>query len=422
MPEDLDLPDWVSEPRSSLPHRDEVPTRRSELRRLAEEQRRAAAHRASQGHAGHHEPRATACAGDARPTTRSELRALSRAEARQATYPEERAATRGELRGAEGRVRDDARPMTRAERRRQEQEAQRRRQPTRRGQLVEMVPPDLPEETRLRSRRHGQEPRRRRSSRRTLARRRGLAALALTSSLAFLLWTLWPSGESSGPGRDTADLTAAAVSRDGSDPTAAAEEPPPSPTIAPSPGRSIAPESGTGKVAGVAMPTIAAPTVNPTRTIRVGLKVERGAGVDSAEAARIVADTLGDARGWQTDDRVRFRAVGPEAMADGDVDITIVLASPTLTDKLCRPLRTNGQVSCFNLRTVVLNVRRWTEGVPGYGNDLAAYRQYMVNHEIGHGLYHGHVECPRKGALAPIMLQQTKGLDGCRPNAWPTLH
>ena len=77
-------------------------------------------------------------------------------------------------------------------------------------------------------------------------------------------------------------------------------------------------------------------------------------------------------------------------------------------------------MSCFNGRKAVLNVRRWMEGVTGYGTDLAAYRQYMVNHEVGHGLYHGHVGCPRDGAVAPIMLQQSKGLDGCRPNPWPT--
>lgn len=429
MPEDLDLPDWVSEPRSALPHRDDVPVvRRSELRRAAEEQRRAAAHRAGHGHGGHHDVRPAVLSSDARASRRTELRSAPHSDsrvtpspdARLTPFPESRPVVHVEARPTPRTDVDQDRPMTRAERRRLEQELRRGKQ-TRGGPLVEMVPPEPPDDTRVRARRRGQEPRRQRPSARTLARRRGFAVLALTSSLAFMLWSLWPSGESSGPGRETADLTSAAISRDGSDPTAAAEDPPPSPTIAPSPGRAVAPESGTGKVTGVAMPTIAAPTVNPTRTVRVGLKVERGAGVDATEAARIVADTLGDARGWQTDDRVRFRAVSPEAMADGDVDITIVLASPTLTDKLCRPLRTNGQVSCFNLRKVVLNVRRWTEGVPGYGKDLAAYRQYMVNHEIGHGLYHGHVECPRKGALAPIMLQQTKGLDGCRPNAWPTL-
>lgn len=380
MPEDLGRSEWVSEPRSSLPHLDdERPVRRSDLRRAAEEQRRSARRRTSRGHDRHEA-------------------------ARQATRVEPREST----------------PMTRADRRRMEHESTGRRQDRRRTQTVEMVPPAAVAEARLRSRHDGRDHERRRTSSIAVARRRIITTLAVTTTLAVGLWTLWPSGDSSGPGRETADLTAAAVARASSDPTAAAEEPPPSPTIAPDPSRQRAPEAGTGKVGGVVLPAIAAPTVNPTRTIRVGLQVERGAGVNATEAAQIVSDTLGDARGWQTRDRVRFRAVGPSAVADGDVDITIVLASPTLTDKLCEPLKTNGQVSCFNLRKVVLNVRRWTEGVPGYGKDLASYRQYMVNHEIGHGLYHGHVDCPKKGALAPIMLQQTKGLDGCKPNPWPT--
>ena len=39
-------------------------------------------------------------------------------------------------------------------------------------------------------------------------------------------------------------------------------------------------------------------------------------------------------------------------------------------------------------------------------------------------LYHrrhwGHRGCPSRGALAPVMQTQSKGLDGCRPNPWPT--
>ena len=238
--------------------------------------------------------------------------------------------------------------------------------------------------------------------------------------VALGLWAIWPEGETSGPERVVADLTAVAVADTGSEPAAAAEDLPSSPAIATTPGTSTVPSSGTGTVTSVMLPAIAAPTVNPTRTVRVGLQVEDGSGVDVPQAADVVARTLGDARGWQSKDRVRFRAMSPADTATGNVDITIVLASPSLTDELCRPLRTNGRVSCFSGRKVVLNIRRWTEGVAGYGKDLAAYRQYMVNHEVGHGLYHGHVECPSKDALAPIMLQQTKGLDGCRPNAWPT--
>lgn len=391
MPEDIDLPDWVSEPGSATRQDDAQPARRADvrradLRRAAEEQRRAAARRAGEGQGRR----------DTHPVGHPPSRRTSHADAHEPA------------------------PLTRADRRRLEHEAQRRRHAVRADRLVEMVPPTSAEPP-LRSQRRATDPRARHLTTSAYARRRLLAALALTSVLAVVLWSVWPSEESSAPGRQTADLTAAAGARMSSDPLAAAEELPPSPTIAPTPGRTPVPRSGSGKLVGVALPTIAAPTVNPNRTIRVGLQVEQGAGVDPTEAADIVARTLGDARGWQTKDRVRFRAVSPEAVASGDVDITLVLASPDLTDSLCKPLRTNGQVSCFNLRKVVLNTLRWTTGVSGYGKDLASYRQYMVNHEIGHGLYHGHVDCPGEDALAPLMLQQSKGLDGCRPNAWPTL-
>lgn len=262
-----------------------------------------------------------------------------------------------------------------------------------------------------------------RSPRVTFARRRAAAALALTTSLALPLWSFWPSQDSSAPERGQADLTSAAVTQQGNDPTPAAEDLPTATARATTPGSGArpVPRSGTSKTVPVALPSIAAPNLNPHRTIRVGLTVESGAGIDAAQAATLISRTLGDERGWQTRDRVRFRAVSAADLTAGDIDITIVLASPDLTDDLCAPLRTRGEVSCFNLRKVVLNARRWTEGVPGYGTDLTAYRQYMVNHEIGHGLYHGHVECPGKGIPAPIMLQQSKGLDGCRPNAWPTV-
>jgi hypothetical protein len=67
----------------------------------------------------------------------------------------------------------------------------------------------------------------------------------------------------------------------------------------------------------------------------------------------------------------------------------------------------------------VINAWRWVNGGPGYERNIDAYRQYVVNHEVGHALGYPHVRCPSPDVLAPVMLQQTLGLDGCRPNPWP---
>lgn len=152
----------------------------------------------------------------------------------------------------------------------------------------------------------------------------------------------------------------------------------------------------------------------PSGAVTYRVEVERGLPFEARAFARAVDGTLGDARSWPE------RTGRPMARVAGEADLRIVLASPETTDRLCAPLDTRGRVSCRNGEDVVINALRWAHGAESYGDDLAAYRIYVVNHEVGHGLGQGHLPCPRAGALAPVMLQQTLGLQGCRPNPWPT--
>jgi hypothetical protein len=146
-------------------------------------------------------------------------------------------------------------------------------------------------------------------------------------------------------------------------------------------------------------------------TYRVEIEAELP--FDGPEFAGAVHATLNDPRGWPT------RGYAFQRVDGGDADFVVIMASPELTDRLCAPLLTRGQVSCRNGSSVILNALRWGVGIEDYGGDLAAYREYMVNHEVGHRLGRGHPNCPGAGAPAPVMMQQTYGLDGCTANAWP---
>ena len=81
--------------------------------------------------------------------------------------------------------------------------------------------------------------------------------------------------------------------------------------------------------------------------------------------------------------------------------------------------------SCRVGRYVIINQDRWLHASPAWNAAhlaLRDYRHMVVNHETGHWLGLHHVGCPGPGRLAPVMMQQSKGLDGCRFNPFPTQH
>lgn len=156
------------------------------------------------------------------------------------------------------------------------------------------------------------------------------------------------------------------------------------------------------------------PASKKGRLIRYRVKVEKNLDIDANAAAKQIAKTLNDKRSWRGDGSVRFELVGKAKLAD----LTVYLLTPGTTDKRCYPLRTRGKVSCQQGGSVNLNALRWVKGVKYFGGDLTGYRQYLVNHEVGHSLGRGHQVCPGKGKKAPVMQQQTKGLGGCKANPW----
>lgn len=191
--------------------------------------------------------------------------------------------------------------------------------------------------------------------------------------------------------------------------------PPPAPSAAPPPAPvpERIPDRGSGDF--VRSEVRAAATSTKGRLIRYDVRVEKGLPFDAAQSARQVHAILSDRRSWTGSGEWRFEQVSDPA----DATVRIVITTPDTTDRMCAPLRTRGEVSCRNGSRVVLNARRWAFGAEAYGADLEGYRTYLVNHEVGHALGWGHVECPGAGRRAPIMMQQTKGLDSCRANPWP---
>ncbi|WP_313005768.1 DUF3152 domain-containing protein [Corynebacterium variabile] len=197
-----------------------------------------------------------------------------------------------------------------------------------------------------------------------------------------------------------------------------------------------------------------------TRTLTYVVETEQG--IDTASFgggdsfAAMVDATLADPRSWigNRDDLIAFRHI---SVSSSDTpDLRIRLTSPETTRQLC-----GGEIeletSCFvsggdsSVTTdgaagdgrVIINLARWARGALPFAGDLGSYRQYVLNHEIGHGIGHAaHQPCQEDGALAPIMMQQTLSLANkdlieldagteymdddrdsrdavCRANAWP---
>jgi hypothetical protein len=171
--------------------------------------------------------------------------------------------------------------------------------------------------------------------------------------------------------------------------------------------RSIA---GSGGSSG-ARPARPARTTPILRTLTYSVGVLGAPASNFNEFVAAVEETYADPRGWSAAglDLVRVPAGG---------DFTIYLSQASLVPTLGSPC--DSFYSCAVGRTAAINDDRFRTGSPYWPGPLAEYRRMVINHETGHLLGFGHFFCPGPGAPAPVMQQQSKGLQGCAINPWPT--
>lgn len=181
----------------------------------------------------------------------------------------------------------------------------------------------------------------------------------------------------------------------------------------------------------------------PTRWVRI--EIEDGVPIDPDIVTPYVMSILGDAQGWTAHGRVSF------GRTDGVADIRIVFASPKTAESLCpRPhdpatvdieppdvpvvvplpqaspspsaspsASPDEAESCADQGILVVSAYQWAAGAKAFGDDTAAWRDYMINHPIGHLLGEPDAPCGGTGQLAPVMQNQELDITPCLANGWP---
>lgn len=178
------------------------------------------------------------------------------------------------------------------------------------------------------------------------------------------------------------------------------------------------------------------------RTFNYTIEVEDGVdtmGFGGDETfARMVTQTLSSPKSWTKDPKFAFVRID-----SGTPDFRISLTSSDTVREGCG-YEIQLESSCYNPAyngnesRVFINEARWVRGAVPFQGDITSYRQYLINHEVGHAIgYRAHEPCEQDGSLAPVMMQQTFSVnnndaskfednnqihpDGkvCKTNPWP---
>jgi uncharacterized protein DUF3152 len=178
-----------------------------------------------------------------------------------------------------------------------------------------------------------------------------------------------------------------------------------------------------------------------TVEVEDGIDPSSYAGDDAFAAA--VEGTLSDPRSWISAGDISLQRVDASGPAP-DFRVRLTTTNTATRPDICG-FTIQYPTSCYIRgmdHSVVINLARWVRGAKAFGPDMTGYREYAINHEVGHALGLGHVGCQVNGGPAPVMMQQTFGVsnnyvaqlnsvdpynknavtpDGkvCQPNSWP---
>jgi hypothetical protein len=105
----------------------------------------------------------------------------------------------------------------------------------------------------------------------------------------------------------------------------------------------------------------------------------------------MVTETLANPKSWTHDPQFAFRRI--DAVDAGEKpDFRVSLTSPITVREGCG-YEIQIETSCYNPvygaeaePRVFLNLARWVRGAVPFQGDVGSYRQYLVNHEVGHAL------------------------------------
>ena len=164
----------------------------------------------------------------------------------------------------------------------------------------------------------------------------------------------------------------------------------------------------------IATPSWASPSAPVVTEVTYSVATRGTVTADLAEFKSVAAATYNSPLGWS-----RLGVKFTEVASGGRFTLWLSEASQMTTFSAAGCDTT---YSCAVGSNVIINQDRWVNGADPFisaGGSLADYRSMVLNHELGHWLGHGHRLCSGAGQPAPLMQQQSMGMQGCALNAWP---